>query len=418
MDKCKHLIIGAGPAALAAAQAIRNLDAAANITLVTREETLPYSPAVLPYLLSAELTENDLFAKGREILQMMNVKLAAGKEVVEVLPAANEVRYADGERESYDKLLIATGARPQIPSIENLTEDQIFTFRTHHDFERLHKTLGKKQDIAIYGAGLVAVEAAEKLCTAGHAVTIIARSSLLRKYFSPQSVVVLEQAFNRSGGKILTQNTLVAVKKSADKLELLLSDGNTLTVDRLILATGVAPNRVDNNLIPVAEGGLKVGRYLETNLPNVYAAGDVAAAPSFYDGQNAPCPILPEAVLQGKIAGTNMAGEAMEYKGWIPGNYLRCFDQHLFSLGITASPSASALTVREQAAGKSFLRLLFKEDCLVGAEGLNMKMIHPGVFLYLIREQVSVRNYQELLLAKPRETACWLMLQHRKKQAI
>jgi phenylglyoxylate dehydrogenase epsilon subunit len=417
MDRVKHLIIGAGPAALAAAAAIRGADKSAAIKLVTREETLPYSPAMLPYLISKELSEKNLFAKGRETLEALDVQLVRGKEVVALLPDNKEVEYAGGGRESYDKLLIATGAAPLVPPVKDLPADQIYTFRTFRDFERLQKTLGQKQEIAIYGAGLVAVEAAEKLCHAGHTVTVIARSSLLRKYFDPKSVAVLEQAFASHGCKVLAKTTLDAVKKTGDKLELQLAGGRTLTVDRLIVATGVAANMPAGGLIPVAAGGLRVGRRMETGIPDVYAAGDVAAAPSFDNTENAPCPILPEAVQQGRVAGANMAGEAMEYKGWIAGNYLRCFDEHLFSIGVTDAPAGADYKTYENADGSGFLKLVVKGGVLVGAEGLNQKYVHPGVFLYLIREQVPIGGSRELLLAKPREAACWLMMQHRGKRA-
>jgi len=419
MDRIKHLIIGAGPAALSAANAIRSADKSAEIKLVTREETLPYSPAMLPYLISKELGEQDLFLKGRETLEAIDAQLVCGKGVVAILPDTKEVEYAGGERESYDRLLIATGAAPQVPPVADLPDDQLYTFRTYSDYKRLQKTLVGKQEIAIYGAGLVAVEAAEKLCHAGHSVTIIARSLLLRKYFDPKSVAVLEKAFAGHGGKVLAKTTLTAVKKAADILELQLGDGGKLTVDRLIVATGVAANLVAEGLIPTAAGGLMVGRRMETALPDVYAAGDVAAAPSFDDAQNAPSPILPEAIKQGAVAGANMAGEKLEYEGWIACNYLRCFDEHLFSIGTTVAPEGvKGYEIMEKAAGAGFLKLMLKDGLLVGAEGLNQKQVHPGVFLNLIREKVPAGKYRELLLAKPREAANWLMLQHRGNRAI
>ncbi|WP_371372851.1 NAD(P)/FAD-dependent oxidoreductase [Sporomusa aerivorans] len=415
---CKHLIIGAGPAALAAAQAIRTNDKSAEITLVTREETLPYSPAVLPYLLSQELTETELFSKGQELLAALDVKLIRGKEVTTLLHETSEVRFSDGTRAAYDKLLIASGARPQVPPIEHLAPDQIYTFRTYADFARLQKTLEKKQTIAIYGAGLVAVEAAEKLCEAGHKVIIIARSSLLRKYFSSNHVSVLEQAFQKHGATILANTTLNAVKLTGNQLELVINSGDKLVVDRLIVATGVAANLVANTEIPVVEGGLQVNHHMQTNLPNVYAAGDVAAAPSFFDGRHAPCPILPEAVFQGTVAGANMAGKKMEYAGWIPGNYLRCFDENLFSIGLTGPQAEAGYQTLEKQSGNTSLKLLFQDEYLVGSEALNLKNIHPGVFLNLIRNRIPVRQYQELLLAKPRETACWIMLRQGKQKAV
>lgn len=418
MGQQKHFIIGAGPAALAAAQAIRNIDRTALITMVSREEAFPYSPAVLPYLLSEELNEKDLFTKGEKILESSNIRLLRGKEVTEILPHAHEVQYQNGEREGYDKLLIATGASPQVPTTINLSADDIYTFRTYRDFVRLHKTLDRKLEIAIYGAGLVAVEAAEKLSLAGHSVTMIARSSLLRKYFRPETVKSLTQIFDDHGVQIITQSHLVSATKSQDKLQLFLSQGQTVTADRLIVATGVTPNLLGCDNLTLVEGGFKVGRSLETELPDVYAAGDVASAPSFLDGLNGPCPILPEAIVQGSVAGSNMAGEKVEYRGWIPGNCLRCFDEAIFSIGVTGLETQTGCEQLESRNGKSSLRLLFRDGCLVGAEGLNVQPIHPGVYFYLIREKVPVQKYKELLLSKPRETACRLMLQHRKTQEL
>ena len=417
MGKVKHLILGAGPAGLSAAQAIRGLDKTAEIVLVTRETVPPYSPALLPYLISNEISPNDLFLKGKDILAAFNLSLRLGKEVTELAPEKKEVVNSDGERESYSKLLIATGAKPQIPRIQKLKPDQIHTFRTFADYERLRSSLGQRQNIAIYGAGLVAVELAEKLCLEGHTVTIIARSSLLRKYYSRLGVEKLTRMFSQHNGTIAAGHTLVCVDVQGEKLKLELSSGETLVVDRLVMATGIESNLFSNGLLLVVEGGVKVSRRMETALPDIYAAGDVAAAPSFGDGQYSTCPILPEAVLQGRIAGTNMAGGEAEYPGWIPANVVRCFGNVLFTIGAVAD-SNPAYHTAERRDDSSYLRLVFQQEQLVGVEGLNVKSVHAGVFLNLIKERVPVRKYEDVLLAKPRETASWLMLQHRKSQAV
>ena len=418
MSNKQYLIIGAGPAALAAVRSIRNTDHTGDITLVTREKQLPYSPAMLPYLLSHELTENNFFVKGSEMLEDLDAQIVLGEEVEKILSDTNEVQFKSGGRKSFDKLLIATGARPQIPVMENLADDQIYTLRTFIDFKHLTDDLGENQEIAIFGAGLVAVEAAEKLCTAGHRVKIIARSSLLRKYFGSRGVSMLQKTFEQCGTEIISQATIVSTEKKDKRLVLHLSNGRDLTADRLIIATGVTSNMVDNNDLAVAEGGFKVGKNLETTLPNIYAAGDIAAAPSFFDREHATCPILPEAVEQGTIAGANMAGEKMEYDGWVPCNYLRCFDEHMFSIGMANPQNEKAYDVLVKENGKSALKLVFNGEKLVGVEGLNMKFIHPGVFRYLIKERVSIGKYRQMLLDKPKETVCWLMSEHRKTQKV
>jgi phenylglyoxylate dehydrogenase epsilon subunit len=419
MGNFKHLIIGAGPAGLSAVQAIREVDKTAKITLVSKEEVPPYSPAMLPYVLSGELLDADLFVKGREMLDRMNVSLSLHKEVAGIDSAAHQVTYSNGESESFDKLLIAMGARPLTLPIA-YSANNIHHFRTYQDCERLQQTIGKtKQNIAICGGGLVAVEVAEKLCRAGHAVTLIElKSCLLPQLFSAKGIATIEDAFRNHGVTVLTNSTLIAVAEAGHKLDLTLSTGDTLRVDHLLFAIGVTPNLVKGLSAPMTGGGLIVGRHMETALPDIYAAGDVAAAFSFLDGHNAPCPILPEAVAQGKVAGTNMAGGNLEYKGWIRCNYLRCFESNLFSMGITdisAEPECSALEYTDD---HGFLRILLKNERIIGAEGLNMTAIHPGVLLSLIRQQTSVAKQRDLLFTKPREVASWLMQKQRSAQTV
>jgi NADPH-dependent 2,4-dienoyl-CoA reductase/sulfur reductase-like enzyme len=157
---------------------------------------------------------------------------------------------------------------------------------------------------------------------------------------------------------------------------------------------------------------------METDFPDIYAAGDAAAAPSFFDGHHQPCPILPEAVLQGRVAGTNMAGGRTDYKGWIQCNALRCFEDNLFSMGMIDGGSDAAYQTIEKEEPNGFLRLVLKDERLVGAEGLNVTAVQPGVFLFLIRERIPVGKQRDLLLSKPKETACWLMQQWRNTQAV
>jgi phenylglyoxylate dehydrogenase epsilon subunit len=412
-----HLIIGAGPAALAAAQAIRMRDKAVDITLVSREQVAPYSPAALPYLINGELTSDYLFVKGETALKELKVNVLRGKEVTEVAHATHEVRCKDGEKLSFAKLLVATGASPQMPSFGIAPSERLHTFRTVADFERLAKTLVGRRHIAIYGAGLVAIEVAEKLCLAGHQVTLIARSTLLRKYFRPENVAVVERGFVAAGARVIKGCTLDKVEPGERQVTLVLSNGERLVADELVVATGVTPNDVEKLSCVKVGDSLKVGRTMETSLADVYAAGDVAAGPSFFDDTHESCPILPEAIAQGRIAGANMVGEKLEYGGWISCNTLRFFDDSLFSIGIVVGGSDPAYETAAVSQNNSSLRLTFKGDCLVGVEALNMNHIHPGIFLTLIREKVPVRKHKELLLTKHRETAYFLMSQHRRSQA-
>jgi NAD(P)H-nitrite reductase large subunit len=107
----------------------------------------------------------------------------------------------------------------------------------------------------------------------------------------------------------------------------------------------------------------------------------------------------------------------MEYKGWIRCNFLRCFEDNLFSIGDAVAADAAS-TVVEHEEGNNFLRLVLKDERLRGVEAVNLAAIHPGVFVSLIREQLRLSESRDLLLVKPRETASWLMQQQRRAQAL
>jgi NADPH-dependent 2,4-dienoyl-CoA reductase/sulfur reductase-like enzyme len=418
MRKSKHVIIGAGPAAMAAAQAIRSINKNDDIKMVSKETCPPYSPAALPYLFDGEITERALFMKGEEYLADLNITLEKGREVVQIQPEIKAVRFRDGATDGYDKLLVAAGAQPQIPQIQGLENCDFHTLRTFEDYRKIKKALAPNANIAIYGAGLVAIEMAEKLAHAGHAVTIICRSTFLRRYFNPRIVRTITKDFGEHNINILHGCSLVSVEKDNGKLSLQLTNGQNILADIFVVATGVLPAEISQCSNNTEQMGLEVGRYLNTDLPEVYAAGDIAAAPSFFDGTPGLNPILTEAVAQGRVAGCNMAGEETEYRGWISANFLRCFHHHIFNLGITDPKESLASNILEKEGNEQFLRLVLKEGCLIGVECLNMPPVNPGVFRYLIYNQVQVDRYTDSLLAKPGEVANWLMMNHRRQRKM
>ena len=120
VSKRKHVIIGCGPAALAALEKIRSITSEDEITLVTKEDSYPYSPMILPYLLSGKMREADIAIRQGSYFERMKSTLLKGKEVTAVQPRKKEVTYSNGDTETYDTLLIASGSEPLRPSITGL----------------------------------------------------------------------------------------------------------------------------------------------------------------------------------------------------------------------------------------------------------------------------------------------------------
>ena len=314
----KHLIIGCGTAAMSALKKIRSLTSADEIKLVTAEDHLPYSPAALPYLISGRIKEEDMWLADESYLQQIKCSLGKGKEVIRLLPETKEVVYKDGRQETYDSLLIATGSEPARPPIKGLAEVGFLGFHTIADYKRLAQQLRGKKEVTIYGGGLVALELATALVEMGYKVKIVVRSRIARRYFDEDAGALIEDIFRQQGAQIYAGSGIEEVKRNKDGVEIALSDGSLLHTELLITSTGVKPRTsfLDGSGVKV-NTGILVDRKMRTNIPDVYAAGDVAEGLDFFSGQPGVNAITPSAIQQGKVAGANMAGTETEDRGWV-----------------------------------------------------------------------------------------------------
>ena len=417
MAKRKHLIIGCGAAAFAALRKIRSLSSEDEVVMVTKENHLPYSLAALPYIISGRIGEADLWLADEDYLKQIGCSLLKGKEVTEVHPERKQVTYKDGEQEGYDTLLIASGSQPTTLRIKGLEEVGFATFHTLDDCQGLKQQLTGKQDIVIYGGGLVAIELAIALLEAGYRVKLIVRSRILRRYFDPDAGDMIRDILISHGAQIYEGIQIEEVKKSQRRIEIALSDGNAMDIDIIAIALGVKPSAsfLEGSGIKMRDGIL-VDPRMRTNVENIYAAGDVAESPDFFAGNPGLNPILPSAVDQGTVAGSNMSGEEADYEGWLSMNILSFFGHRALSIGMLDGNECQILKVSD-AQKKQYKKLAYKDDRLVGATFIDVDLF-PGVIQYLIRKGVNVGQHAELLFQKPKEISTWFMLETERKETL
>lgn len=412
MSKKKHLIIGCGPAALSAVETMRCLECDDEIVVVSKEESLPYSPALLPYALAGKAGEDVLFPRGVAYFEERDVRFVMGKEVVRVVPDRKQVEYRGGEAENYDTLLIACGARPIAQAVEGSDgEDGVVTFHHVADYRRLDGLLKAGTDVTILGAGMVAVELAVALIERGCRVSVIGRGRALRAYFDEVSGGYLTGVLTEHGAAIRTGRSIDRVRRNVSGFEVVCAGGEVFSAGVVVSCLGVRPNLglTRGSGISVNQGIL-VDRKMRTSAECVYSAGDVAEAPSFVDGRPGTCAILPAAIEQGKVAGANMAGNPADYDGWIPMNLLKFFGQSAFSVGVAMPGDGEGEILEKNDAERGrFGRLVFRDGKLVGAAFVNVD-VDPGVILYLIKKRVSIGSYRQALLEQPVEVSRWLML--------
>lgn len=418
MSKKRHIIIGSGPAALSAVNMIRSLSQDDGIKIVSREKTLPYCPAVLPYLLAGRTAEDKIWLRDEDFFQKMDVTFAGGQEVMKILPNLKQVLYRDGAVDQYDSLLIAAGAEPALSPTEGLDTADILRFHTLDDYHRLSERLAGKRDVTVLGAGLVAVELAIALVERGNRVRLIGRGRPLRAYFDEQAGGYIREILVSQGVEITTGKNIIQIKKQQNGLEVRCADGEIFATDLLVSCLGVKPRLsfVEGSGISVHQGIL-VDRQMRTNVADIYAAGDITESLSAYDSSPGISAILPNAIAQGKVAGSNMAGKDSDYDGWLAMNVLKMFGNSAFSIGM-AMPEAGEAEVREAKDDqkKRFKRLVTTDKHLIGAMFINVDL-DPGVIKYLIEKRVDISACQEALFEQPKETSSWLMLKHERGAA-
>lgn len=415
MEQTHYLIIGASHAALSALHAIRLQDTERDVTVVNRDQNLPYSPTVLPYVVSGRSAAERVFLRDEDYFTRLNVKYRRGAAVRKVRPAKASVQLDDGEEIGFSKLLLASGAAPALPPIPGLAEVRYHVLRTLNDAIALHRALPDTKRALVLGGGLIGMHAAENLAKGGAQVTVVEiQPHVLSGYFDADASGMIEKVFVGNGVRLLTSSQITRLAGRGEGCRATLGDGTELDADLLLVAAGVAPvtDFLDESGIEIDRGVL-VDDWMHTSADNVWAAGDVAQARGFFEGEKIINGILPDAVGQGRIAGMAMAGdaEAKPYTGGVPLNTYAFFGQQAASVGVQESAlDTSGVEVHRQvdAEAARYLKIVLKDSRLAGIFGINWPF-DPGVMWELILRRIDLGAFKQPFLDAPQKIARVLM---------
>lgn len=415
MSQTKYLIVGSSHAGLSALEAIRMQDEEGSTTLLTQEKHLPYSPTILPYVVSGLVDAKEAFLRDEEAVNRYGAEFKRDAKVVRVEPQTRTVKLQTGEGIQYEKLLLATGARPMLPPISGLEDAPYHVLRTLDDAIGLHRAAQKAKSAIVLGAGLIGMHAAENLAKRGRKVTVVeAMPHILPGYFDEQAAGLVQRVFSDNGIKILTGSAVTHASGSDGGCVVSLESGEEISADLLMVATGVKCNidYLAESGIEVDEGIL-VDEMMRTNAEGIWAAGDVAQAQSFFgDGKHINA-ILPNAVEQGRTAGRDMVGDpaVRPFPGGLPMNTYRFMGHNAFSVGMSQLPETDeGYEVEQVSLPKSlyYQKLIFKGGRLVGASGINAN-VDPGIMLQLIGRKVDLEEVKTQFVASPVDTGRILM---------
>lgn len=398
----RHVIIGSGPAGVVAAETLRKADPAAEITLLCGEGEVPYARMAIPYLLKGDIHEAGTYIrKDPDHFAKQRIDLVHGR-AVGVDTAAREVVVTGARRLPFDRLLIATGSRPSRESIPGIDLPGVQTCWTLDDARAIIEKARPGARVVQMGAGFVGCIIMEGLLARGIDLTILVRSGyMVRRMMNPTASGLIRRWCESKGVRILTRTQPLALGRNGEALLVDLGEGRALPADIYLSVVGVDPNVefLAGSGIDIGHG-VRVDATLQSNVPGVYAAGDVAESANALTGKQELNAIQPNAVEQGRIAALNMTGHPARFKGGFVFNVLTTLGLSSSSFGewqgVDGGESAEVLDESRY----RYLNLQFDGDRLVGANCVGFSD-HVGALRGLIEGRLRLGAWKRRLMADP-----------------
>ena len=366
----KYVLIGNSAASLAAVDGIRKFDKQGEITIINRETGPAYSRVALPYYVAGEMTFDDLLIRQQPDYQKIGASLVEKENVKAINPSAKQVELESGKKVSYDKLLIGTGSETIVPPIQGLAQIPHHYLWTLDDAIGMKKATEKAKTAVVIGGGFIGMLAAEALRKLKIKLTIVEMAPILLPQLLDEGAGKLFlKAVRDEGVTVRTGSLVSAVAQKNDGIEVTLKNGDTFTVDMAVVATGVRPHVgfLQNGAVTLNKGVL-VNEYLQTNHPDIYAAGDVAETKDFLSDDRSIYAIWPTAIDQGRAAGTNMAGKKQAYPGSLGMNVVELFNVTLAQLGRFREGPGDDVKMLSKGDDETYRKIVVdKNGTLVGA---------------------------------------------------
>ena len=379
----KHLIIGAGPAGITAAKTIRNLRPKDEIVVLT-EDTHIISRVMLHQYINDERDINTLSFVEEGFLEKNNIRWFGEHKVTHIDPESKTVT-ANNKKFSYDKLLLAPGAKSIVPPICILeVVKNLYSFRHLTDAKAIQAAAKSGERAVIIGAGLVGLSVAESLLKLNKKVTVIeAAPGVLSLNLDAHSAKTYQNLFEEAGCEFYLNQKVYGTEVDANGYitNVLLEDGSSIPCDFVVAVAGAKPEVELLNDSGIAhDRALVVDEHLATNHPDIYGAGDVTGLSG----------IWPNAMRQGEVAGKNMAGEVTVYEDtFAVKNTVHFYNLVTLTVGLTKPEEGDVVEIREDR--KGYRKLIIRDGRIVGVI-LQGDISNSGFWQYLIKNNIQVAH--------------------------
>jgi len=351
-DRLKIVVIGGVAAGPKAAARARRLEPNADITIIEKDKYISYAGCGMPFYLSGQTREfEELFTtsygvarKEDYFLNEKGIKVLTGTEAVAIDRVNKRVEIADLSTDNrsfieYDKLVIATGSTPTIPPIEGLDLAGVYRLNHPEDVLSIKAALAENVDeVAIIGAGLIGMEAADALMKSKVFANIIElKDQVLPGMLDPDLAALLAMRLEDNGLELSLGRKVLGLTGENGRVSAVVTDQGPIEAGMVIVAIGVRPNvklAGEAGLEIGATGAIAVNEYLQTSDPDIYALGDCVENIHLVSGQKVYIPLASTANRQGRVAGDNITGLKTKFKGILGSSVLKVMGLNVARTGL------------------------------------------------------------------------------------
>nr|WP_297357638.1 FAD/NAD(P)-binding oxidoreductase [uncultured Caldimonas sp.] len=397
----RHVILGAGPAGVIAAETLRKHAPADEIVLIGDEPEPPYSRMAIPYLLIGNIDERGTYLR-KNPAHYDNLRIDVRRQRAKSVDAqAKAVVLGDNTALDFDTLLIATGSSPVRPPIRGMDLPGVHPCWTLEDARHILQLATPGARVLQMGAGFIGCIILEALAMRGVQLTVVEMGDrMVPRMMGPTAGGLIKQWCERKGVRVYTGTRVEAIE-AGTPLSARLSNGTHESFDLVISATGVKPNIgfLENSGVQCLQGVLTDER-MQTNVPGIYAAGDCAEALDLITGKTIVSAIQPNAADQAYVAAMNMAGRHAVLKGVTQINVLDTLGLISASFGDWQGVPGGQHVELTDASEFRHLSLQFDDDRIVGCNSIGWTD-HVGVMRGLVEGRVRLGEWKQHLLHDP-----------------
>jgi NAD(P)H-nitrite reductase large subunit len=403
----KYVIIGGSAGGIGAVEAIREVDPIGTLTVISDETVPQYSRPMISEYVSREATLDAMKYRGNQFWNDNSVQVLTGRTATKIDFAKKQVELDSGEQIDYEKLLIATGGKPFVPRMDGGEKDGVFTFTELSSAKGIEAKLKKSKSAVVIGGGLIGVSASEALVKRGLKVTLVElKNDILNLILDKTASEIAENVLTEAGVTVITGQSVQRILGRNDNETsvggVVITNGKKIPCDLVVVAIGVIPRieLVKETQLKVNRG-IVVDRSMRTNIPDVFACGDVAEAYDFLIDGNRLLPLWPLAHLGGRVAGHNMAGKKTEYEGGTVMSSLKYFNLPIIAVG-NVNPDDTTdyeLLVELKPEKTVYKKILLKDGKIVGFIFLG-DLERAGIFFRLLKCHVDVSEIKDTLLSE------------------